>query len=45
MQYLLSKGYTALVPNLRGSTGYGKSYTLLDNQDFGGGPLKDVVAG
>jgi dipeptidyl aminopeptidase/acylaminoacyl peptidase len=29
---------------VRGSTGYGKSYTLLDNKDFGGGPLKDVVA-
>jgi dipeptidyl aminopeptidase/acylaminoacyl peptidase len=33
-----------LVPNVRGSTGYGKSYTQLDNHDFGGGPLKDVVA-
>ena len=44
VQYLASKGYAVLVPNVRGSTGYGKSYTLLDNKDFGGGPLKDVVA-
>lgn len=43
-QYLISKGFVVLVPNVRGSTGYGKSYTKLDNHDFGGGPLKDVVA-
>ena len=43
-QYLVSKGFVVLVPNVRGSTGYGKSYTKLDNHDFGGGPLKDVVA-
>jgi dipeptidyl aminopeptidase/acylaminoacyl peptidase len=44
VQYFVSKGYVVLVPNVRGSTGYGKSYTSLDNKDFGGGPLKDVVA-
>jgi dipeptidyl aminopeptidase/acylaminoacyl peptidase len=44
LQYFLSKGYVALVPNVRGSTGYGKSYTKLDSKDFGGGPLKDIVA-
>lgn len=43
-QYWVSKGYVLLVPNVRGSTGYGKSYTKLDNLDLGGGPLKDVVA-
>jgi dipeptidyl aminopeptidase/acylaminoacyl peptidase len=43
-QYLVSKGFVVLVPNVRGSTGYGKTYTKLDNRDFGGGPLKDVVA-
>jgi dipeptidyl aminopeptidase/acylaminoacyl peptidase len=43
-QYLLSKGYVVLVPNVRGSTGYGKSYMRLDNHDLGGGPLKDVIA-
>ena len=43
-QYLVSKGYEVLVPNVRGSTGYGKTYMRLDNKDLGGGPLKDVVA-
>jgi dipeptidyl aminopeptidase/acylaminoacyl peptidase len=43
-QYLVSKGYVVMVPNVRGSTGYGKTYTKLDNKDFGGGPLKDVQA-
>ncbi len=44
VQYFVSKGYAVLVPNVRGSTGYGKAYTKLDNKDFGGGPLKDVIA-
>jgi dipeptidyl aminopeptidase/acylaminoacyl peptidase len=43
-QYLVDKGYAVLVPNVRGSAGYGKTYTKLDNKDFGGGPLKDVLA-
>ena len=43
-QYLVSKGWVVLVPNVRGSTGYGKTYMRLDNLDLGGGPLKDVVA-
>jgi len=43
-QYLVRKGYVVLVPNVRGSVGYGKTYTSLDNKDFGGGPLRDVVA-
>jgi dipeptidyl aminopeptidase/acylaminoacyl peptidase len=43
-QYFLSKGYAVLVPNVRGSTGYGKTYTSLDNLDLGGAPLSDVVA-
>lgn len=44
LQYLVSKGYVVLVPNVRGSTGYGKTYTKLDNKDLGGGPLKDTIA-
>jgi dipeptidyl aminopeptidase/acylaminoacyl peptidase/5'-3' exonuclease len=43
-QYLLTKGYDVLIPNVRGSTGYGKTWTKLNNKDIGGGPLKDVVA-
>jgi dipeptidyl aminopeptidase/acylaminoacyl peptidase len=43
-QYLVSRGIAVLVPNVRGSTGYGKTWTALDDRDLGGGPLKDVVA-
>jgi dipeptidyl aminopeptidase/acylaminoacyl peptidase len=43
-QYLVAKGYAVLVPNVRGSTGYGKTYGALDNLDLGGGPLQDIVA-
>jgi dipeptidyl aminopeptidase/acylaminoacyl peptidase len=43
-QYAFTKGYVYLVPNVRGSTGYGKTYTKLDNLDLGGGPLRDVVS-
>jgi dipeptidyl aminopeptidase/acylaminoacyl peptidase len=43
-QYLVSKGYVVLVPNVRGSTGYGKAYTKLDDLDLGGGPLQDIIA-
>lgn len=30
-QYYLSRGYAILAPNVRGSTGYGKTYASLDN--------------
>jgi dipeptidyl aminopeptidase/acylaminoacyl peptidase len=43
-QYLVSKGWVVLVPNVRGSTGFGKTYMSLDNMDLGGGPLRDIVA-
>jgi dipeptidyl aminopeptidase/acylaminoacyl peptidase len=44
-QYLLSRGIGVLAPNIRGSTGYGKSYQRLIHRDFGGDDLKDFQAG
>jgi len=43
-QYLLSLGIAVLAPNIRGSTGYGKSYQKLIHRDFGGDDLKDFQA-
>ncbi|MGQ9910015.1 MAG: prolyl oligopeptidase family serine peptidase [Candidatus Flexifilum sp.] len=41
-QYLLHRGIGILAPNIRGSTGYGKSYTRLIERDWGGADLKDI---
>jgi dipeptidyl aminopeptidase/acylaminoacyl peptidase len=40
-QYLASRGIAVLATNIRGSTGYGKSYQRLIQRDWGGGDLKD----
>jgi dipeptidyl aminopeptidase/acylaminoacyl peptidase len=40
-QYLLSRGIGVLATNIRGSTGYGKSYQKLIHHDWGGGDLED----
>jgi dipeptidyl aminopeptidase/acylaminoacyl peptidase len=43
-QYLASRGIAVLAPNIRGSTGYGKSYQALIRRDWGGDELKDLEA-
>jgi dipeptidyl aminopeptidase/acylaminoacyl peptidase len=40
-QYLLSRGIGVLATNIRGSTGYGKTYQTLVHHDWGGGDLQD----
>jgi dipeptidyl aminopeptidase/acylaminoacyl peptidase len=40
-QYLLSRGIAIMATNIRGSTGYGKSYQRLVQRDWGGGDMKD----
>ena len=41
IQYLLSRGIGVLATNIRGSTGYGKTYQTLIHHDWGGGDLED----
>jgi dipeptidyl aminopeptidase/acylaminoacyl peptidase len=41
-QFLLSQGVAVLATNIRGSSGYGKSYQKLIHHDWGGGDLKDM---
>ncbi len=43
-QYLLSRGIGVLAPNVRGSTGYGKTYQKLIHHDWGGAELLDFKA-
>ena len=43
-QYWLSRGIGVFATNIRGSTGYGKSYQNLIHRDFGGDDLKDFKA-
>ncbi|MFO7546514.1 MAG: S9 family peptidase [Trueperaceae bacterium] len=43
-QYLVSRGIGVLAPNIRGSTGYGRSYQKLIHRDWGGGELRDIEA-
>jgi dipeptidyl aminopeptidase/acylaminoacyl peptidase len=43
-QYFLSRGYAILAPNVRGSTGYGKTYTHLDDVQKREDSVKDLAA-
>jgi len=43
-QYLTNNGFVLIAPNVRGSTGFGKSYQFKDDADWGGGHIKDLVA-
>jgi dipeptidyl aminopeptidase/acylaminoacyl peptidase len=45
VQFLVSRGYTVLLPNPRGSSGYGRRFEDLNNGDWGRGDLQDVIAG
>jgi len=42
---LSSRGYYVLMPNPRGSYGQGEDFTRANVKDFGGGDLRDMLAG
>lgn len=42
---LLDHGYFVFLPNPRGSYGQGEAFTRANVQDFGGGDLRDILAG
>lgn len=44
MQYLVYNGHVVLAPNVRGSSGYGKSYMALDDVEKRLDSVKDIVA-
>ena len=44
IQYLANQGFFVIVPNFRGSTGYGKAFEDANRFDMGGGDLEDLVS-
>lgn len=44
-QFFAQQGYVLLLPNIRGSTGYGKPFLEANRQDWCGKDLQDVVSG
>ena len=45
VQYFVQRGYVVLLPNVRGSTGYGKAFEEANDKDWGRGDLEDAIAG
>jgi len=44
-QYFAGKGYLVLLPNPRGSIGWGSEFMRKNIRDWGGGDYKDLMAG
>lgn len=44
VQFLANRGFIVAVPNVRGSTGFGRHYAALDDGDWGGAHIRDIVA-
>ena len=42
---LIDAGYYVFLPNPRGSYGQGEAFTAANKRDFGGGDLRDILAG
>ena len=43
MQYVASEGFVVILPNVRGSTGYGVEFRDACIKDWGGKDLQDAV--
>ncbi|PIU01252.1 MAG: hypothetical protein COT74_01750 [Bdellovibrionales bacterium CG10_big_fil_rev_8_21_14_0_10_45_34] len=43
-QFFLYNGFTLMIPNFRGSTGYGTKFQKMVYGDWGGGHIKDLLA-
>ena len=43
-QLLVAHGYAVVMPNPRGSTGYGEEFLKANRADWGGGDFKDEMA-
>ncbi|MCP2518881.1 S9 family peptidase [Candidatus Aminicenantes bacterium AC-335-K20] len=44
-QLFASNGYMVLLPNFRGSSGYGMKWMMKNVRDWGNGPMSDVMSG
>lgn len=44
VQYLVNQGFFVIVPNYRGSSGYGKEFQDANRYDLGGGDFTDILA-
>ena len=45
VQFFAQRGYVLLLPNIRGSSGYGKDFEKMNNRCWGECDLKDALAG
>ena len=43
-QLLAARGFTVVLPNIRGSIGYGQKFVEMNRADWGGADYKDVMA-
>jgi dipeptidyl aminopeptidase/acylaminoacyl peptidase len=44
-QLFAARGFRVLLPNFRGSTGYGQAWMAANVRDWGEGPMADVMSG
>jgi dipeptidyl aminopeptidase/acylaminoacyl peptidase len=44
IQFLANRGFIVVAPNARGSTGFGSYFAALNDGDWAGAPVRDIVA-